>query len=533
MTGLSSPNTELQRQLWSLYQGSLPHYSAGMLKVPQRGGGERTPFILKPAQMWVHQNAQEQLKERGFVRSLLPKARQLGMSAYTAGRFFHATTNNFGVNTYILTHKSEATANLFNFVKGFYGDVQAKRDLGLIDMCPELGASNAKELFFDKLGGRYRVGTAEGSGQGVGTTNHRLHLSEMALYHDPKDVSTGLLNTVEMRNWNRTEIFAESTGRGPVGLFYNMVQQAVKEANKGLWRVNFLPWIWDRDYRMEVPTNWYPPEEFLDYSRQYKLDKDQTYWFWVKNQQIAVMNGSSTDLIHQITRQEYPMTLDECFLSAAEYAFFRPEFTIPARFRQAQPQMGLPKILGWDIGIDGNDKSFVADRQGTALGSRIWQSINHADPAVQCDRVASLVHTFGIDVVIIDASGPGIGFVPLLKMKVPSNVTIIACVFGSGALQPKSYINRKAELYDYFRQWLSAEHPYQPSIPNDEQFAAQMAVMRWGEGQCYRNNEGRLQVTPKEKVREELNGHSPDELEAAALTCAFPDALLARYVKIG
>jgi hypothetical protein len=186
MTGSSSEANWLRKELWKLYQSSLPHYSAGMLKVPQRGGGQRVPFILKPAQLWVHNNAQEQLKERGFVRSLLPKARQLGMSAYTAGRFYHKTTNGYGINTYILTHKSEATTNLFNFVKGFQEDVQAKRDLGVLDMCPELGASNAKELFFAKLGGRYRVGTAEGSGQGVGTTNHCLHLSEMALYKDAK-----------------------------------------------------------------------------------------------------------------------------------------------------------------------------------------------------------------------------------------------------------------------------------------------------------------------------------------------------------
>lgn len=521
------PDPRTMRQvLRTIYTQDLEQYAANMLKIQPRGGGDRVPFTFKPAQRWLHHQLQAQLHERGFIRALLPKARQLGISAYTAARFFQKTTTQFGRNTYILTHKSEATANLFTFVKLFYKDLLENKPV--LDMCPVLGGSNAKELIFPDLNGRYRVGTAEGTGVGVSTTNHLLHLSEVALYADVKDVSTGLMNTVDLAEG--TEILMESTGRGPLGMFYSLCASAVEEKNQGMWKVYFLPWLWDAGYALDPPDKWQPWPELAEYARQYELTPRQTYWFHVKNQLLARMNGAPDDRIHGVMRQEYPITLDECFLSAAESAFFKPEFVRRAQFNPPRPVAGLPKVLGIDVGIDGGDPTFIADRQGTVLGRLVWEPVRQKDLNEQAEYIAQKVRQFRIDIVIVDVTGLGVGLFSLLKLKL-QGVALIAINFSNSALDPRTYANRKAEMYDYFRLWLEQENMFMPTIPIDEVFVSELNAIQWGVGMCYRDSSNKLHVTQKEKVRELLLGKSPDRLEAAMLTTSFSDAQLNTYTR--
>jgi len=523
---------EQSAEIYRLLHGNMEYFGGTMLRVTPREGGKKVPFIMKPAQKYLHKKLEEEFKERGFIRACIPKARQLGASTYILVRFFHKTTTNPGFKTFILTHKSEATGNLFKLVRDFVVELKTVSEIGpnYINVLPEIGYSNARELDFIRLGSRYRIGTAEGKDIGVSMNFQALHLSEVALYPDAGDLAAGLMNTVAMAPG--TEIIQESTGRGPVGMFYHQCMEAVRNPATSLWRVYFLPWTWDPLYRVDPPRDWEPSDDFLDYQDQHNLDDAQLYWFYLRNEVTALMHGSTRDKVHFITKQEYPMNLEECFQASAQYAFFPPEHT--ARARRAThigPTQGFPRILAVDVGIDGNDPTFLCDRQGYCIGSKIWEAIRTRDFNVQADRIVNLVNQFKIQAIVVDATGLGIGLISALSIRLPAHIPVIAINFAQTASNPRVYANKRAEMMERFAYFLRGEGPEACSIPNDDALVTEMAALRWGVGECYRDEKARLHITPKEKIKAELGGNSTDHLDAAILTTAVDDMIMARIAE--
>lgn len=518
--------------LYSRLQQDAEYFGATMLRVTPREGGKKVPFVMKPAQRFLHYKLQEELKERGFIRACIPKARQLGASTYISVRFFHKATNTQGFKTFILTHRGDATANLFKLVRNFTTELKLVSEIGpnFINMLPEIGYSNARELDFPKLGSHYKIGTAEGKDIGVSMNFQALHLSEVALYPDAGDIAAGLMNTVAMAEG--TEIIQESTGRGPVGMFYNQCMEAARNPGRSLWRAYFLPWTWDPLYRMEPPRWFEPSDEFLDYQDEHKLDDAQLFWFYQRNEATALMHGAPADKIHFVTKQEYPMTLEECFQVSAQYAFFPPEHISRARRAgHIGPTQGFPSILAVDVGIDGNDPTFLADRQGFALGAKVWEAIHSRDFNVQADRIVNLVIAHKFQVVVVDVTGLGIGLVSALRIRLPAHIPVVSINFAQTASNQRAYANKRAEMHERFAYFLRGENTEAVSIPNDDQFVMEMSVVRWGVGECYRDEKMKLHITAKEKLKTELGGRSTDHLDAAILTTAVDDEIMSRIAK--
>lgn len=142
-------------------------YAPFALKVKNKDG-QVVPFVPNTAQKYFHGRLERQLKEQQQVRALVLKGRQQGISTYVAGRYYYRTTGEKGLKTYILSHESRSTTNLFNMVKRYH------------DHCPpavkaKLRASNARELLFDALDSGYGVGTAGNADVGRGETIHLFH----------------------------------------------------------------------------------------------------------------------------------------------------------------------------------------------------------------------------------------------------------------------------------------------------------------------------------------------------------------------
>ena len=162
------------------------HYAARCLKIRPKKGG-LIFFELNHVQQHIHERLQNQMKKTGKVRALILKARQPGCSTYVEGRFYWRVTHRSGVVAYILTHKQEATDNLFDMAARFH------------EHCPDLvkphtGKSNAKELAFDRLDSGYKVGTA--GTEGVGRSEIGTMLMER------KRASTSTRATWPIRRWN-------------------------------------------------------------------------------------------------------------------------------------------------------------------------------------------------------------------------------------------------------------------------------------------------------------------------------------------
>jgi hypothetical protein len=483
-------------------------YREKFLRVRPREGGDRVSFILNNAQRVLHARIEAEHKTFGMVRALIPKARRMGVSTYIGGRYFHQVATMFGRRAQVVAHRADSARNLHREIKEFA--------LGLpANLCPSVGATNAQELIFDVLKSLYKVSSADGGDIGRSDDFHALHLSEAAFFDNTEDLSSGLLQTVQ--NLPGTEMAMESTGNGQSGMFFNMCEEANRQQNKGPWRIHFLPWSVMPEYRVAAPFAWKATQDFEEYAKLHGLDREQLYWFWLQNYTIATMNGGQAEKIHRLTRQEYPAIYSECFMADSTLDFYAASLVAAAMVRKPAPSAGALKLLCVDPAGDGQDKPFVCDRQGSAIGARVWGELTNRDYNVQADWLEQTFKRFDMDAILIDVTGIGKGLVDAtrLRMRRIGPEKVVAVNFAYGALNDTLYGNRRAELHDKFQRWLQSD----VSMPNDKLLQEEAAAYKWGQSGCRRDEKSRLFMTPKEKIRKEI-GRSPDRLDACAVSMA-------------
>ncbi len=164
----AAKETAIRRRL----RDDLPHYAARCLKIRSKAG-RLEPLVLNAVQRRIHEALEAQRQETGRVRALILKARQPGVSTYVGARFYWQVTHGRGLRAFILTHRDQATANLFAMAKRFHDNCPRP-------VKPQTKASNAKELTFGLLDSGYQVGTAKAAGVGRADTIQFFHGSEVA-----------------------------------------------------------------------------------------------------------------------------------------------------------------------------------------------------------------------------------------------------------------------------------------------------------------------------------------------------------------
>jgi hypothetical protein len=224
-------------------KGGFQGYAEQHLRIRDKAG-EQHPFRLNAAQLYLEALAQKQLETQGFVRMIVVKARQMGISTYIGGRGYFKTTRRTGQKAYILAHELTASGKLFETVKNFHNWIDVRYR-------PHTQRSNSKELIFDRLNGGYAVGTAKQGETGRSFTVQFFHGSEVAFWPAAEQIANGLLQTIG--TVGGTEIWMESTGNGMTGYFYSAAMQARKE--QGDFKLAFLPWYWDPLYSRSFLTH--------------------------------------------------------------------------------------------------------------------------------------------------------------------------------------------------------------------------------------------------------------------------------------
>lgn len=259
------------------------------------------------AQAKLYETIKELRKEEKPIRIIILKARQLGLSTGTESILFANTVLNFNIRTGIITHKSDATSNLFNMSKIMYQNLPDK-------LKPSLLKDNQNCLTFNKedgtgLNSEIKCMTAGSSGVGRSTTYTQLHMSEYAFWPgDKKDTFLGLVQTVP--NTPDSIIIIESTPNG-YDDFKDKWDDAV--VGKSDFVPLFFPWFDNPDYRM--PYNDFElTEEELELKVLYNLDNEQLSW-----RRWCIKNNCSNDLDQ--FKQEYPSCPDEAFLSTGKCLF--------------------------------------------------------------------------------------------------------------------------------------------------------------------------------------------------------------------
>ena len=347
-------------------------YIESCLKIRTKSGAV-IPFRLNAAQRKLYDVARRQQEAGRPVRIIILKARQLGFSTLTEGLIFHACATRPNTNALIVTHREDATANLFRMSKLFYDELPEP-------VKPMLRTSNAQELVFENptrspkekaqrpgLRSRLRCATAGGRGIGRSDTLQCVHLSEYAFWPEGADgkaaTLTGILQAVP--SMPGTMVVIESTANGYEDFKERWDAAAAGEND---FEAVFFAWFENPEYTMEpIPgTEWTPEEEEL--RARYDLTDGQLQW-----RRWCIANNCGGDL--DMFRQEYPSNADEAFLHSGTGVFDNEQVILR---RETAPEPVKRGTFVWEEETGGSF-AFAQDDNGAV---KIWKEPIEGHPYV-------------------------------------------------------------------------------------------------------------------------------------------------------
>lgn len=275
-------------------------FMENMLAIANKNA-ETQRLMLNPAQLKAHELL------TGANRAVILKARQMGISTYVLGSFFHDVITTPNLTVAIISHEDFATQRLFDKVKIFLDHLPKA-------IRPQVSHNSTHELVFTKLHSTMYVGTGGARSFGRGDTIHRCLVSELAFYGPNAEK---LMNGLQEAVPNSGTLWVESTPQGEGNYFHKLWRQAAaKESN---FKPVFLPWHLLPEYQLPVDSEFANPLDkghltFTDEERQlvdkYGITEDQVRWRRMKMAQKR-----------QLFFQEYPEDDMSCFLSSGMSVF--------------------------------------------------------------------------------------------------------------------------------------------------------------------------------------------------------------------
>lgn len=465
-------------------------------KSPEKG---LVNMELNSAQLYLHDKAEAMLREVGYVRIIVIKGRQQGISTYITARFYWKATMMTAISVFIMAHESEATQTLFEKVQMYWQESHPS-------LAPKLETENMKRWQFENKS-KYAVGTANSENTGRGKTVSHLHLSEGAYFKNPRAIKAGLLKTVAPTP--KTEVFVETTGNGK-----NWVYELVQKSLKGLtrFRVVFIPWYIQKEYRAPVPADFVRTEEeqkLMDMYHTYDgmpglVDDEQLQW---RRLEIAELE------YEWLFKQEYPNTLQEAFQTSEDSMY--DSAAVEAAMHRDVAAVG-PLVLGVDPARTGGDETVLTWRRGRkVLRQKAYPRMESETKlaGIIAEELGKTGNDY-VDMVFIDYAH-GYGVVDILH-NAGHRKRVRGVHFGEGASKD-IYANIRTEMAFRFKHWL--EDPL-CSLPDSPELAIDIDSIPMPA----LGGNGKWQVISKEKIREDLH-MSPDRLDSLWLTFAFPVAV--------
>jgi hypothetical protein len=490
---------ERERAIRRKLRDDFPHYARKCLrirgKVAVEIDGKPTkimPFELNKAQLYLHGRLEEQRTKTGKVRALILKGRQQGCSTYVGGRYFHKTTHNKGLKTFILTHRDDATDNLFKMVRRFH---ETLPDL----VKPSTSYSNRKELVFDLLDSSYGLGTAGSGSVGRSDTVDLFHGSEVAFWANVGDIRAGIMQAAGMAQ----EIILESTANGYDEMFYPMWQDA--ENGIGDYIAVFIPWYWQDEYTKDYDDSFRLDDEERDYQKAYGLTMGQMAW---RHAKIIELKDPL------LFKQEYPATAAEAFQLTGHDSYIKAEDVMNARKRNDLQAVG-PHILGVDTAREGNDHTAFIHRQG-----RVAWGLEQEKTPDSMHIVGKIIGMLNasynpVQKVFMDRGGEGGAIYDrLCEMGYGHKVVLVNFGSTKTLLYPEQYKNKRAEMWGLMRDWLRDDAGC--SIPDSDKLQGDLTAPAYKY-----DSESRVVLESKEDIKKRI-GRSPDGGDALGLTFAFP-----------
>lgn len=503
-------NIDLFQQL----KDDFEYYAPRCLFIRTKEDGVQ-PFVLNDAQRHIHEIAEEQRAKYGWVRIIVLKGRQQGMSTYIEGRFYWRVTHELGQRAYILTHASDATANLFAMVARYHENCPP-------EIKPTTNRDSGKELNFDILDSGYKVGTAGTKGTGRSSTIQFFHGSEVAFWPHAETHATGVMQAVPSTSG---EVFLESTSDGMGNYFHQTWVKAIAGLN-GFIAV-FIPWFWQSEYVLPFDGEALDDDE-LNLLDQFGNDPEPTKRMTPENliwrrKKIGELKNGEDDF-----KREYPNDAQEAFESAGYRQLIQAEDVARAITQgQIVDSAGRsiieargPIVMGVDPARFGDDRLAIALRQGRACFdvSAYTYKMDQMEIVGLCRQILDAIP---IDRCFID-TGMGVGVIDRLHELGYDNVQGVD--FGSKAFNPIKYTNRRNEMWQEMGEWFEDDN-VRLFTPTTEEFEEKCAALTMD--LCaveYKFNSHNIKVLEEKDATKVRLGLSPDMGDALALTFAEPVA---------
>jgi hypothetical protein len=309
-TGDSCCEPEDDEQIWLCDAEELERLGAILDRRPPSLGGRTVAMELIEKLLRVRvrdgstrplaANAvQRQFERRRGEKNIVLKARQLGLTTWTAARFFLRTITRPGTLTLQVAHTQQAAEEIFRIVHRF------------VDWLPEelrdgplrTSQMNVRQIVFPEIDAQYCVVTAGDRNAGRGLTVQNLHCSELARWPgDPAETLAGLRASLAPG----AEVILESTPQGVGGCFYEEWQKAHET---GTVR-HFFPWWMEPAYCVRSVDEETLSEEERGLMERVPLTLGQIGF---RRQIRAGLAG--------LAPQEYAEDAESCFLASGECFF--------------------------------------------------------------------------------------------------------------------------------------------------------------------------------------------------------------------
>jgi hypothetical protein len=300
------------------FQTNLELYAENCLRIVDKEPKLR-PLTFNLAQRTVHDRITRQLKETGHVRAIILKARQEGVSTYSAARFFRRANLWSFQNCVVIADKKDRASKIFGMYERMDKYIPEEwRE-------PKEHYRATQKLFYEN-GSRVSVETANDVNAGRADTIHALHATELPLWENAEDVWVAMSASIPDKG---SEIIIEATAQGVGNLFHNMWLDAV--AGEIDYVPIFLPWWIHEEYAAEVTpeqekalratlTSW--EEKALDVGLEWEGGVHRLSIGNIAWRRATIRNKYRGD--ERKFQQEYPATADEAFLTSGN-PFFDPD----------------------------------------------------------------------------------------------------------------------------------------------------------------------------------------------------------------
>lgn len=302
------------------------YYARHCVKIRTKAG-TIVPLVFNRVQRRFAKQIIDQMLRRGYVRMVVLKARQQGLSTVITAWQYWWVSQRKAQKGLVMAHEADSTDTLWAMYKRVHDNVP-----NFVKAHTKYNSKN--ELTFDVLDSALRIATAGGRGVARGDTLQIVHLSEVAFWPVAfaKNNFNGLIQAVP--DIPGTAVFIESTAQGLVGKFREAWVGA--ENHSTGYEGFFSAWFESDEYRVrekDVPADFEASPEELELLRIHApLLNSPAQLLW-RRRKIA---NSSPELF----MQEYPATPNEAFISTG-----RPVFE-PLKLQQriAEPSTILKRM---------------------------------------------------------------------------------------------------------------------------------------------------------------------------------------------